>query len=243
MPTQAPTSRPRLVILISGRGSNMQAIAEACLQARLPATIAAVISNRPDAAGLAWAASRGIETVSIDHKAYASREAFDGDLAEAVADREPDWVVLAGFMRVLTPAFVDRFAGRLVNIHPSLLPLYPGLKTHERALADGALLHGATVHLVTRDLDHGPILAQAVVAVRPDDDAAALAGRVLALEHHLYVRALGWLVTGRATVREGRILIDGGGTVAGRLMVEEALIGTGADGRLAIASSPSTGTA
>lgn len=213
----------RLVILISGRGSNMQAIAEACSQGQLPATVAAVISNRPLAAGLDWAAAQGIEAVSLDHKAYATREQFDADLAEAVAARDPDWVVLAGFMRVLGAGFVDRFAGRLVNIHPSLLPLYPGLHTHERAIGDGALIHGATVHLVTNDLDHGPIVAQAAVAIRPDDDAARLAARVLALEHGLYVRALRWLVSGRASVRDGRVLIDGGRTLAGRLIVEDAL--------------------
>ena len=202
----------------------MQAIAGACGDGRLPATVAAVVSNRPLAAGLAWAAAQGIETVSIDHKAYSSRERFDADLAEAVAARQPDWVVLAGFMRVLSPSFVDRFAGRLVNIHPSLLPLYPGLHTHERAITDRALLHGATVHLVTQDLDHGPIVAQAAVAIRPDDDAERLAARVLAVEHDLYVRALDWLVTGRATVHDGRILIDGGQTLAGRLVVEPALV-------------------
>lgn len=201
----------------------MQAIAEACASDRLPATVAAVVSNRPLAAGLAWAANQGIETVSIDHKAYLDRERFDADLAEAVAAREPDWVVLAGFMRVLTPTFVDRFAGRLVNIHPSLLPLYPGLHTHQRAIDDGAMLHGATVHLVTNDLDHGPIVAQAAVAIRPDDDADRLAGRVLALEHDLFVRSLTWLVTGRATVRAGRVLVDGGRTLGGRLVVEAAL--------------------
>ncbi len=217
------TARPRLVILISGRGSNMQAIAEACEQARLPAELAAVVSNRPLAAGLGWAAARGIETVSIDHKAYADRERFDADLAEAVAARQPDWVVLAGFMRVLSPTFVDRFAGRLVNIHPSLLPLYPGLHTHQRAIADGALLHGATVHLVTNDLDHGPIVAQAAVAIRADDDADRLAARVLALEHELYVRALNWLVSGRAVVRGGRVLLDDDQSFAGRLLIEPAL--------------------
>lgn len=215
--------RQRLVVLISGRGSNMQAIAEACAQGRLPATVAAVISNRPLAAGLDWAAAHGIEAVSLDHKAYPGREQFDADLADAIASRDPDWVVLAGFMRVLGPAFVDRFAGRLVNIHPSLLPLYPGLHTHDRALADRALIHGATVHLVTRDLDHGPIIAQAAVAVRPDDDAGRLAARVLAVEHDLYVRALQWLVTGRASTKDGRVLIDDGRTLAGRLVVEAAL--------------------
>ena len=201
----------------------MQAIAEACASGRVPATIAAVISNRPLAAGLDWAAARGIEAISIDHKAYQARDAFDADLAEAIAAHVPDWVVLAGFMRVLGPAFVERFAGRLVNIHPSLLPLYPGLHTHDRAIADGALIHGATVHLVTNDLDHGPIVAQAAVAVRPDDDAERLAVRVLELEHGLYVRSLAWLVSGRASVRNGRVLIDEGRTLAGRLMLEDAL--------------------
>ena len=206
----------------------MQAIVEACAAGRLPASVAAVISNRPLAAGLAWAAGQGIETVSIDHRAYPVRERFDADLAEAVAAREPDWVVLAGFMRVLSPAFVDRFAGRLINIHPSLLPLYPGLHTHQRAIADGAMLHGATVHLVTNDLDHGPIVAQAAVAIRPDDDAESLAARVLAVEHGLYVRALDWLVTGRTSIRDGRVLVDDGRTLAGRLLLEPALREDGA---------------
>ncbi|MET0507702.1 MAG: phosphoribosylglycinamide formyltransferase [Burkholderiaceae bacterium] len=215
--------RARLVVLISGRGSNLQAIVRACVGNRLAADVVAVVSNRPGAAGLAWATRHGIEAVSIDHRTYRSRVEFDGDLAEAIAARAPDWIVLAGFMRVLGPEFIDRFAGRLVNIHPSLLPLYPGLGTHERAIADGVLVHGATVHLVTNELDHGPIVAQAVVAVRPDDDAARLAARVLALEHRLYVLALRWLVGGRAVVREGRVVIEAGGGATARLLIDAAL--------------------
>jgi phosphoribosylglycinamide formyltransferase-1 len=211
------------VVLISGRGSNLQAIAEACVDNRLAADVVAVVSNRPAAAGLSWAARHGIEAVSIDHRAYRSRADFDRDLAEAIASRAPDWIVLAGFMRVLGPGFIDRFASRIVNIHPSLLPLYPGLGTHERALADGVLVHGATVHLVTHELDHGPIVAQAVVAVHPEDDVARLAARVLALEHRLYVLALRWLVVGRAVVREGRVVIEPEGGATARLLIDPAL--------------------
>lgn len=205
--------RARLVVLISGRGSNLQAIARACADGRLAADVVAVIGNRPRAPGLDWAARHGIEVVSLDHRAYASRDAFDADLSEAVACREPDWVVLAGFMRVLGTPFIDRFAGRLVNIHPSLLPLYPGLRTHERALADGMLVHGATVHLVTPDLDHGPIVAQAIVGVRPEDTPASLAARLLPLEHRLYVSALSLLIDGSLLLRAGRIVA---GPAAGR---------------------------
>jgi phosphoribosylglycinamide formyltransferase-1 len=192
----------KIVILISGRGSNMEAIVRACAHEGWPARVAAVISNRPDAAGLAFAASHGIATAVVDHLEYADRETFDAALASAVDGYEADLVVLAGFMRVLTPWFVERYAGRMLNVHPSLLPSFPGLKTHELALAAGVRLHGATVHFVTTQLDHGPIVVQAAVPVVAGDDAARLASRVLATEHVIYPRAVRWYV-------EGRLALDG----------------------------------
>ncbi|WP_334153645.1 phosphoribosylglycinamide formyltransferase [Tepidimonas sp.] len=191
-----PTPRP-LVILISGTGSNMQAIVRAAQaqrwRERHGAFVAAVISNRPDAQGLAWAAGEGLPTAVVDHKAHPSREAFDAALAEAIARFDPDGqalVVLAGFMRILTPGFVERFAGRLLNIHPSLLPAFAGLHTHRRAIEAGCRFAGATVHLVTAELDHGPILEQAVVPILPGDTPETLAARVLTQEHLIYPRAI-----------------------------------------------------
>ena len=202
-----------LVVLISGRGSNLRALLQARAAGALDCAIAGVVSNRPDAAGLAWAAQQGLATRVVDHRAFADRAAFDLALAAAVADLAPPdgrvWVVLAGFMRILGEGFISRHVGRIVNIHPSLLPLYPGLHTHRQALADGALLHGATVHLVTPQLDHGPILAQAIVPVLASDDEATLADRVLSMEHRLYPRALQWLLGGRIAVAGGRVLLDG----------------------------------
>jgi phosphoribosylglycinamide formyltransferase-1 len=183
-----------IVILISGRGSNMQAIVEAQLPG---ARIAAVIANRPDAAGLAWAAERGIATAALDHKAFASREDFDAALAAQIDAFAPDLVVLAGFMRILTPGFTQHYAGRMFNIHPSLLPAFPGLHTHQRALDAGCRLAGATVHFVTAELDHGPIVAQGVVAVADDDTADSLAAKVLRVEHQIYPQAVRWFVEGR----------------------------------------------
>lgn len=183
-----------IVILISGRGSNMEAIVRACADEGWNARIAAVISNRPDAAGLDFAKARGIATAVVDHKQFDSREAFDAALADAVDGFAPDLVVLAGFMRILGAAFVARFAGRMVNIHPSLLPAFTGLHTHRAALAAGCKLAGATVHYVTVDLDHGPIVAQAVVPVLPGDTEATLTSRVLAREHALYPLAVRWIV-------------------------------------------------
>ncbi|KZE30031.1 formyltetrahydrofolate-dependent phosphoribosylglycinamide formyltransferase [Crenobacter luteus] len=186
-----------IVILISGRGSNMQAI----VNARIPgARIAAVVSNRPDAAGLAWAAERGIETAVLDHKRFDSRDAFDTALIETIDRYQPDLVVLAGFMRILTAGFTGHYAGRLINIHPSLLPAFPGLHTHRRAIDEGCLIAGCTVHLVTAELDHGPILAQGVVRVLPGDSEDALAARVLTLEHVLYPRVVSWFAAGRVAV-------------------------------------------
>jgi len=194
-----------IVILVSGRGSNMQAIVEAALPG---VRIAAVISNRADAGGLAYASQRGIETAVVDHKTYPDRAAFDTALADCIDGFQPDLVVLAGFMRVLTDAFVRRYEGRLINIHPSLLPSFPGLHTHRRALEAGVRVHGATVHFVTPTLDCGPIIVQAVVPVLPDDDEARLAGRVLAQEHRIYPQAVRWFVDGRLTLdAAGRVLV------------------------------------
>ena len=184
----------RIVILISGRGSNMQAIVRAGAAERWNAQVAAVVSNRADAAGLMFAQRQGIATAVVDHKAYASREAFDAALASAIEGYAPDAVALAGFMRILTDGFVARFEGRLVNVHPSLLPAFTGLHTHRRAIEAGCKLAGATVHFVTPSLDHGPIIAQAVVPVVPGDTPEALSARVLEREHVMYPRVLSWLV-------------------------------------------------
>lgn len=196
----------RLVVLISGRGSNMRALVEA----DLPARIAAVIANRPDAAGLQYARERGIATAVVDHRQYASREAFDAALAVAVGGYDPHLVALAGFMRVLTPAFVDRFTGRLLNIHPSLLPAFPGLDTHARALDAGVKVHGATVHFVTAELDHGPIVLQAAVPVLAGDDAETLAARVLAQEHRIYPQAARWFLEDALELGRGAVRVRGG---------------------------------
>ncbi len=183
-----------IVILISGSGSNMAAIVRRAQaerwDERLGARVAAVISNRADAKGLAFAQAQGMATAVLDHKAFDSREAFDAALAQAIDQHAPALVVLAGFMRILTPAFVQHYAGRLLNIHPSLLPAFAGLHTHERAIAAGCRFAGATVHQVTAELDHGPILAQAVVPVLPDDTAETLAARVLTQEHRIYPQAV-----------------------------------------------------
>jgi phosphoribosylglycinamide formyltransferase-1 len=191
----------RVVVLLSGRGSNFQAIAEA----KLPVEIAAVISNRPQAAGLDYARSRGIAAVALDHTAHPDREAFDALLADEIDRHRPDLVVLAGYMRILSPAFISRYEGRLLNIHPSLLPMFPGLKTHERALAEGVKIHGCTVHFVTTQLDHGPIVIQAAVPVRADDTADTLAARVLAQEHRIYPQAIRWFAEGRLVNIQGRV--------------------------------------
>jgi phosphoribosylglycinamide formyltransferase-1 len=194
-----------IVILVSGRGSNMEAIVRACAEERWDARIAAVVSNRADAAGLAFARGRGIAAELVDHRAFTSRDAFDDALAARIEAHRADVVALAGFMRILGAAFVRRFDGRLVNIHPSLLPAFPGLETHRRALAAGCKASGATVHFVTAELDHGPIIGQAVVPVHADDSEATLAARVLAQEHRLYPRAIAWLVEGRLE-RQGGIV-------------------------------------
>ncbi len=179
-----------IVILISGGGSNMAAIVRAARAEQWPARIAAVISNKADAGGLQIAASEGIPTAVVDHKQYESRDSFDAALREAIDAYQPDLVVLAGFMRILTATFVAHYAGRMLNIHPSLLPKYPGLHTHRQALAAGDARHGATVHVVTAELDHGPVLDQAEIAVLPGDTEASLAARLLVEEHKLYPRAI-----------------------------------------------------
>ena len=178
-----------LVILISGRGSNMQAL----LEANLPCRMAAVISNKADAAGLEIAKQHGIATQVISHRDYPDRESFDAALAALIDTYQPDFIALAGFMRILTPGFVEHYQGKLINIHPSLLPAYGGLDTHARALKDGVKIHGCTVHFVTSDLDHGPIIIQAAVPVLQDDTPATLAARVLREEHRIYPQAVRWM--------------------------------------------------
>ncbi|HEY4066177.1 MAG TPA: phosphoribosylglycinamide formyltransferase [Burkholderiaceae bacterium] len=186
----------RIVILISGRGSNMEAIVRACATEGWAARVVAVVSNRLDAAGLEFARQHGIATAAVEHTAFASREAFDAELARVIDGFAPDVLALAGFMRILTDAFVARFETRMINVHPSLLPAFTGLHTHRRAIEAGCKLAGATVHFVTPALDHGPIIAQAVVPVQPGDTPALLAARVLEREHVLYPRAVRWLVHG-----------------------------------------------
>ena len=195
----------RIVILISGRGSNMEAIVQRCAEQGWPAQVVAVVSNRPAAAGLQFAQAHGIDTAVVDHKSFAQREDFDTELARVIDGFSPDLVVLAGFMRILGAAFVQRYSGRFLNIHPSLLPAFPGLHTHQRALDAGCKAVGATVHLVTADLDHGPIVMQSVVPVRFGDDANSLAARVLATEHVIYPQSVRWFVEGRLLVENGRV--------------------------------------
>jgi len=195
----------RIVVLISGQGSNLDAIVRASEAQDWPGRVVAVISNRAEARGLQFAQARGIVTEVLDHKAFADRPAFDTALAQLIDRHAPDLVVLAGFMRILTPAFVARYEGRMLNVHPSLLPSFTGLHTHRRAIEEGCKVAGATVHFVSADLDHGPIVAQAVVPVLPDDDEVALAKRVLAAEHVLYPRAVGWFVKGELELKDGRV--------------------------------------
>lgn len=187
-------------MLVSGRGSNLRAIVDAVRDRRLPAEVSAVISNSPNAAALDWARGQGLATQVVAHKEYATRELFDADLAEAIEAHQPDYVLLAGFMRVLTTGFVERFNGRLVNIHPSLLPAFPGLHTHQQALAMGVQWHGCTVHFVTPVLDHGPIIAQGVVPVLEHDAPDDLSRRLLRLEHKVYAEVAGWLAEGRVSL-------------------------------------------
>jgi phosphoribosylglycinamide formyltransferase-1 len=195
----------RIVILVSGRGSNLAAIATACTTERWPARIALVICNRPQADALRVARAHGIATEVVDDREFADRSSFDAALGDAIERHAPDVVALAGFMRILTPEFVRRFEGRLLNVHPSLLPAFTGLATHRRVLEAGCKLSGATVHFVTPDLDHGPIVIQAAVQVQPDDTEATLAGRVLGCEHRIYPRALRWFLHDELQVQDGRV--------------------------------------
>jgi len=197
-----------IVILISGRGSNMSALLEAVASGELPVRIAAVISNRADAAGLAIAAAAGVPTRVLEHRGFASRADFDAALAARIDEFAPELVVLAGFMRILGDDFVNHYAGRLFNIHPSLLPAFPGLDTHQRALAEGVRVHGCTVHFVTPALDHGPIIVQAAVPVVDGDDERSLAARVLAAEHRVYPLAVRWWAEGRLHLKNGRVRVD-----------------------------------
>lgn len=197
-----------IVILISGRGSNMEAIVRAAQKEAWPAQISAVISNRPDAGGLEFARVHNIPAKSLDHRQFDSREAFDAELGKLIDTFKPDLVVLAGFMRVLTAEFVQHYEGRLLNIHPSLLPLFPGLATHEQALKAGVKEHGASVHFVTEALDHGPVVLQASVPVLLGDTPDTLAQRVLKQEHIIYPRAVRWFIDNRLSIDQNRVLIS-----------------------------------
>jgi len=210
---------PRITVLISGRGSNLGALLAAEQAGRLGGAVTAVISNRPEAAGLLLAARHGAATTVVDHRRFATRDAFDAELAAAVDAGRPDLVVLAGFMRILGAAFVGRHAGRMLNIHPSLLPAYPGLHTHRRALADGVRIHGCTVHFVTADLDYGPIVAQGAVPVHAGDDEDALAARVLAVEHRLLPAAVRAHCEGRLVIADGHVRVKGDSVPDGTLVV------------------------
>jgi len=198
-----------VVILISGRGSNLQAILDEIRAGRLPISVGAVISNNPEAEGLRHARAAGVPTEIIDHRAYSERAQFDAALMQAIDWHTPRLVLLAGFMRILGDAFIRHYAGRLLNIHPSLLPAFKGVNTHARALAAGARQHGASVHFVTSDLDGGPIIIQASVPVRADDNAVTLGARVLEEEHRIFALAIRWCVAGRLTIRNGQVLLDG----------------------------------
>ncbi|MDI3293375.1 phosphoribosylglycinamide formyltransferase [Janthinobacterium tructae] len=197
-----------IVILISGRGSNMEAVVRAAQAEQWPARIAAVISNRANAQGLVFAAEHGIATAVVANKDYASREQFDAALQAVIDGFAPDLVVLAGFMRILTPPFVEHYAGRMLNIHPSLLPLFPGMATHRQALEAGVTEHGATVHFVTAELDHGPAVASAVVPVLPGDTEDSLSARVLVQEHLLYPRAIRLFIDDKLSVEHGQVRVD-----------------------------------
>ena len=197
-----------IVILISGRGSNMEAVVRAAQAEQWPARIAAVISNRADAQGLVFAAEHGIATAVVANKDYASREQFDAALQAVIDGFAPDLVVLAGFMRILTPPFVEHYAGRMLNIHPSLLPLFPGMATHRQALDAGVTEHGATVHFVTAELDHGPAVASATVPVLPGDTEDSLSARVLVQEHLLYPRAIRLFIDDKLSVEHGQVRVD-----------------------------------
>jgi phosphoribosylglycinamide formyltransferase-1 len=198
-----------VVVLISGRGSNLQAIIDDSSEPACPYALSAVVSNRPGAAGLDRARRANVDTHVVDHALHASRESFDAALIELIDRYRPGLVVLAGFMRILTPDFVSHYDGRLINIHPSLLPEFPGLDTHERAIASGAREHGASVHFVTADLDGGPLIIQARVPVMAGDDADTLAARVLEQEHRILPTAIRWFAEGRLRIEGARVMLDG----------------------------------
>ena len=206
----------RIVVLLSGRGSNFQSLLNASLTGELAGNIDLVISNRPQAGGLTIANSANIDTALIDHQAYATRDAFDADLAGVINRVSPDLIVLAGFMRILTQGFVSQFAGRLLNIHPSLLPLYPGLNTHQRALDNGDTHAGATVHYVTGELDGGPSVIQARVPIESGDTKEQLAARILQVEHRIYPQAVNWHLTGRLALQDGVLYKDSNPSASNR---------------------------
>lgn len=198
-----------IVVLVSGQGSNLEAIVDATAHGSISGHVVAVISNRPGVPALERAKRHGIPTVTIDHRIFPDRAAFDRALAAAIDKHAPALVVLAGFMRILTPGFVARYAGRMLNIHPSLLPDYPGLHTHARALADSTRRHGASVHFVTNELDGGPVVLQGDVAVHPGDDVRQLAARVQRVEHLIYPRAIAWFAAGRLRLVDAHVELDG----------------------------------
>lgn len=204
-PTQ---QRLPVVVLISGRGSNLKAILDAVAAGKLPIEIRAVISNRPDAPGLEYAREAGIHAIALDHTRYPDRESFDRELARTIDTYHPQLVVLAGYMRILSTFLVEHYLGRMLNIHPSLLPRHPGLNTHQRALDSGDTAHGASVHFVTSELDGGPVVIQAMVPVLKDDTATGLAERVLEQEHNIYCQAILWFAEGRLKYREGHAYLD-----------------------------------
>jgi len=198
----------RLGVLISGRGSNLQALIDACQDTSFPAEIAVVISNIPDVKGLQRAKAAGLECQVVDHKGYTSREAFEADITKALEAKGIELVCLAGFMRILTSSFVNHWLDRLINIHPSLLPAYKGLHTHERALMDGAKFSGCTVHFVRPDMDTGPIIIQAAVPILPDDTADSLSLRVLASEHIIYQQAVKWIAEGKLQILNNTVKVQ-----------------------------------
>jgi phosphoribosylglycinamide formyltransferase-1 len=214
-------ARCRVVVLISGTGTNLQALLDTFAAADSPAEIVGVVSNRPGVGGLERAARAGVATAVVDHRDFPDRAAFDAALLDKVASFAPDLVALAGFMRILGAEFVRHFAGRLINIHPSLLPRYPGLDTHKRAIEAGDSHGGATVHFVTEELDGGPAIVQAAVPILPDDDPGALAARVLTVEHQIYPLAVEWFASGRLALRDGQALLDRQPLPAGGYRFEE----------------------
>ena len=204
---QSPEAK-RLVILVSGGGSNLQSLIDGCASGEINASVSAVISNNPDAGGLERAANAGIPNLAIDHRAFDSRESFDQALSELIDSFSPDLVILAGFMRILTAQFVDHYLGRMMNIHPSLLPAYPGLHTHKRAIEAGDKKAGATVHFVTPELDGGPSIIQAQVEIESDDNEDSLATKVLSFEHRIYPQAVKWFCGNRLVMQNNRVLLD-----------------------------------